>query len=130
MHAAINPCDITNGGCSHFCLLSTVDQRGYSCDCPYGMILGDDLSNCAPQSLLGINIGNNCVDLISEHYYVNIIFSGSCLANGYSSCCVNGNCQDSSSSCYCDANCHLFKDCCIDVPSDCKKQGIMPFLVL
>ena len=77
MHAAINPCDITNGGCSHFCLLSTVDQRGYSCDCPYGMILGDDLSNCtlvdeaatgAPQSLLGINIGNNCVDLIPEHY--------------------------------------------------------------
>jgi hypothetical protein len=23
-----------------------VDPRGYSCDCPEGMILGDDVSNC------------------------------------------------------------------------------------
>ena len=50
MHAVSNPCGITNGGCSHFCLLSAMDPRGYSCDCPQGMILGNDLSNCIVQN--------------------------------------------------------------------------------
>lgn len=42
----MNPCGDTKGGCSHFCLLSAVDPRGYSCDCPDGMVLGDDTMNC------------------------------------------------------------------------------------
>ena len=46
MDAANNPCQNTNGGCSHFCLLSSVDPRGYSCDCPEGMILDDNQLNC------------------------------------------------------------------------------------
>ena len=28
------------------CLLSAVDPRGYSCDCPDGMTLGADMMNC------------------------------------------------------------------------------------
>ena len=32
----------TNGGCSHFCLLSVVDPRSYSCDCPDGIMLDGD----------------------------------------------------------------------------------------
>ena len=51
---------------------------------------------------------------------------GSCLDAGYSSCCVNGSCQGSPPNCYCDANCHLFEDCCSDVPHDCEEQGITP----
>ena len=37
---------------------------------------------------------------------------------------MSGSCQgNSSSDCYYDANCYLFKDCCSDVPSDCEEQG-------
>ena len=48
------------------------------------------------------------------------------MAGGYSRCCVNGSCLGSPpvANCYCDANCHLFKDCCNDVPLDCKDQGM------
>ena len=42
----VNPCGDTRGGCSHFCLLSAVDPRGYSCGCPDGMVLEDDMTNC------------------------------------------------------------------------------------
>ena len=42
----LNPCLTTNGGCSHFCLLSAVDPRHYSCDCPEGLLLSNDLANC------------------------------------------------------------------------------------
>ena len=49
MHAVPNPCLTTNGGCSHFCLLSAVDPRGYTCDCPDGMTLDND-SVCIFQS--------------------------------------------------------------------------------
>ena len=45
-YAVPNPCLIANGGCSHICLLSTVDPRHYSCSCPKGMILGDDSHSC------------------------------------------------------------------------------------
>ena len=127
-----NPCGTTNGGCSHFCLLSAVDPRGYSCDCPEGMVLGDDLANCIFQngttSVLSFSntpLGNlmtmSCCDLECNAWMT--IFSGSCAANAYSSCCVNGSCQGSPSNCYCDANCHLFKDCCSDVARECEKQG-------
>ena len=49
-HIVPNPCFTTNGGCSHFCLLSAVDPRGYSCDCPEGMLLNNDLANCILQN--------------------------------------------------------------------------------
>ena len=55
-----NPCGTTNGGCSHFCLLSAVDPRGYSCDCPEGMVLGDDMADCILQS------GTTSVTVISS----------------------------------------------------------------
>jgi hypothetical protein len=50
MHAVLNPCRIANGGCSHFCLLSAVDPRGYSCHCPEGTLLSSDLANCILQN--------------------------------------------------------------------------------
>ena len=54
MHAVPNPCGTINGGCSHFCLLSAVDPRGYFCDCPDGMTLDDGLSNCTFQNEISI----------------------------------------------------------------------------
>ena len=45
------------------------------------------------------------------------------MAKGYSSCCTNGTCLGSTSECFCDANCHLFEDCCEDLPQDCQEQG-------
>lgn len=45
------------------------------------------------------------------------------MANDYSSCCTRGSCLGSSSDCFCDVNCHLFEDCCEDVPQDCQQQG-------
>lgn len=41
-----NPCAINNGECSHFCLLSATNPRGYSCDCPVGMVLSDNTLTC------------------------------------------------------------------------------------
>ena len=54
-----NPCDNNNGSCSHLCLLSAVDPRGYSCHCPHGMRLDDDEKGCigtAVNPILGTNI--------------------------------------------------------------------------
>ena len=50
IHTVPDPCLITNGGCSHSCLLSIVDPRGYSCGCPEGMMLGDDSHSCIIQN--------------------------------------------------------------------------------
>ena len=44
--AGQNPCGIDNGGCSHLCLLSAVDPRGFSCACPDGIALQEDRQNC------------------------------------------------------------------------------------
>ena len=49
-HAVPNPCLTTNGGCSYLCLLSAVDPRGYSCNCPEGMLISSDLANCILQN--------------------------------------------------------------------------------
>ena len=45
-----NPCASVNGGCSHLCLLSAVDQRNYSCYCPDGLALDDDQLTCSGDS--------------------------------------------------------------------------------
>lgn len=34
-----NPCKVSNGNCSHLCLLSSVSSKGYSCACPTGIAL-------------------------------------------------------------------------------------------
>ena len=42
-----NPCDAnSNGGCSHLCLLSSTDSRGYSCACPDEMNLDETGLTC------------------------------------------------------------------------------------
>ena len=59
MHTVPNPCGTTNGGCSHFCLLSAVDPSGYSCDCPDGMMLDDDMMNCTFQVGATVKLPSN-----------------------------------------------------------------------
>ena len=48
---------------------------------------------------------------------------GSCASAGYSTCCRGYSCQGSPPSCYCDANCHLYGDCCSDIHPSCHSQG-------
>lgn len=44
-----SPCLVNNGNCSHLCLLSSTDSRGYTCACPTGIkLLEDDDKTCAP----------------------------------------------------------------------------------
>ena len=52
------------------------------------------------------------------------VIIGSCVLAGHTSCCNNSTCKGSPANCYCDANCHLFQDCCNDVPADCSQQGL------
>ena len=127
MHAVPNPCLTTNGGCSHFCLLSAVDPRGYICDCPDGMILGDgSASNCTLQIEITTVLSPSLLGITNYSYnrweYHKNCFPGSCMANGHSSCC-NNSCQDNSLTCYCDTICHDsgILDCCSDVPLDCEQ---------
>ena len=130
MHAVPNPCLITNGGCSHFCLLSAVDPRGYSCNCPEEMLLSNDLANCTLQNATttvtvfspsrpGIQLFS--ISLTDNNYS----FSGSCMASGHHSCC---SCLDNSSSCFCDHACHNAGDCCSDVPLNCEPGTLGPSL--
>ena len=58
MYIDSNPCDSNNGGCSHLCLLSAVDPRGYSCHCPHGMRLHNDEKRCTGASTQSTN-GNS-----------------------------------------------------------------------
>ena len=134
MHAVPNPCLIANGGCSHFCLLSAVNPRGYSCNCPEEMLLSNDLANCILQntttvavfspSRTGIKLFSTSLTDNNNNY-----FSGSCMASGHHSCCESG-CQDNSSSCYCDDICHDvgIEDCCSDVPLNCERGALGPSL--
>jgi len=54
-----------------------------------------------------------------------LVWKGSCVVAGYSSCCIEGPCQGQPMNCFCDANCHQFGDCCNDVPSDCLSTGTL-----
>ena len=58
------------------CLLSAVDPRGYSCDCPQGMILGDNNSNCIIQDGIatrppGSRLGSSMVDACMQEMLIN-----------------------------------------------------------
>ena len=61
--AQISPCSISNGKCSHLCLLSSVCLSGYSCSCPEGMLLSADQHTCfnATVPLLSTPIKGVCV---------------------------------------------------------------------
>ena len=46
------------------------------------------------------------------------IHIGSCVAAGYKSCCVqtdDDSCHGHPETCFCDASCHNFGDCCADI---------------
>ena len=42
----LSPCSVSNGNCSHLCLLSSIHPAGYSCSCPQGMVLSTDQRTC------------------------------------------------------------------------------------
>ena len=47
---APNKCDNNNGNCSHLCLLSVTDPRGFTCACPEGMSLEANMLSCIGKS--------------------------------------------------------------------------------
>ena len=132
-----SPCENNNGGCSHLCLLSAVDPRGYSCNCPEEMLLSNDFTNCILQNATttvfspsrpGIAIANCFLHPYTDNEYY--VYSGSCMASGHHSCCETAACQDNSSSCYCDYICHDvgIEDCCSDAPLNCERGTPGPSL--
>ena len=54
-----NPCE--NSTCSHICLLSSSDQRGYVCVCPEGYRLAPDYFNCRGM------VYSTLLDLVYHH---------------------------------------------------------------
>ena len=50
-----NPCALNNGGCTHLCLLSSVQEAGFTCACPDGTTLNITQGICesTPQKLHG-----------------------------------------------------------------------------
>ena len=46
-YSGTNPCQVNNGGCTHLCLLSSVNASGYRCVCPDGYILNEDTRTCS-----------------------------------------------------------------------------------
>jgi len=42
-----NLCEANSANCSHLCLLSAVNPRGYSCACPDGQVLAGDGKSCS-----------------------------------------------------------------------------------
>ena len=51
IHAGTNPCQMANGGCSHICLLSSVEISGFSCACPDDLMLDVDAQTCLSTSM-------------------------------------------------------------------------------
>ena len=50
MYVGTNPCQVGNGGCSHICLLSSVEKSGFSCACPDDLSLDEDAQTCVSTS--------------------------------------------------------------------------------
>ena len=132
LFAAQNPCGSDNGGCSHLCLLSAVDPRGFSCDCPDEMTLEEDGQNCTI-ALNGttpplVNQGKShtmcCIVLQMKNVMLLVCISaGSCREANYTECCTSGACEGEPKNCFCDALCQTFKDCCRDALELCPPPG-------
>ena len=43
-----HPCQTANGGCSHLCFISNLQQKSIQCDCPDTMELYTDNKTCIP----------------------------------------------------------------------------------
>ena len=44
-----HPCQTANGGCSHLCFISNLQQKSIQCDCPDTMKLYTDKKTCIPK---------------------------------------------------------------------------------
>ncbi len=59
----------------------------------------------------------NNIRFVSRYQY-SYLSTGSCLLNGYSSCCSPGLfelCIGDDGTCHCDAKCYEYGDCCKDI---------------
>ena len=68
----------------------------------------------------GITYSIHVHDIIIYYYYDFVHIAGSCLAAGYSSCCLTGHCRGEPPNCNCDSLCHIFDDCCSDAKGLCQ----------
>ena len=41
-----NPCAHNNRGCEYLCLISAINEQGYSCACPPGFMVTEDGKSC------------------------------------------------------------------------------------
>ena len=64
---SINPCSVNNGGCSHLCLLTATGNSGHSCNCPQGLELTDDSSNCTQGEMSMEKLAVITVDVVVMH---------------------------------------------------------------
>ncbi|CAI8033001.1 Low-density lipoprotein receptor-related protein 6, partial [Geodia barretti] len=99
--SAENPCEENN--CTHLCLLSVTDPRGYSCACP-----------------LGYELDGTGLDCFMSPTSTPLPEFGSCVSAGYTVCCVTGYCAGYPANCFCDRDCHARGDCCFDTPDLCE----------
>ena len=101
-----NPCALNNGGCTHLCLLSSVQEAGFTCNCPGGTMLNSTQGVC--KSVLPSPPPTPTLQ-------------GSCKRAGYTACCPTSSCIGSpqEADCYCDHLCYKFRDCCPDISETC-----------
>eukprot|EP00731_Ephydatia_muelleri_P017667 Em0010g765a len=101
-----NPCALNNGGCTHLCLLSSVQEAGFTCACPDGTTL---------------NITQGICESGPPSPPPTPTLQGSCKLAGYTACCPTSNCIGSpqEADCYCDHSCYKLHDCCPDILETC-----------
>lgn len=101
-----NPCALNNGGCTHLCLLSSVQECGFTCACPDGTALNNTQGTC---------------ESVPTAPPPTPVPKGSCRSAGYTMCCPTSSCLGSpqEADCYCDYSCHKFNDCCPDIAETC-----------
>ena len=51
--------------------------------------------------------------------------AGSCVAAGYTDCCVGYSCTGHKHDCYCSQSCHIYSDCCHDINTTCPYKTCM-----
>jgi hypothetical protein len=100
-----NPCE--NSTCSHICVLSSTDDRGYVCLCPEGYTLAPDYFSCRAM---------NDSDMMPPD-------QGTCTAAGYTSCCTHGYCAGYPPTCFCHPDCTEGSlGCCSDFMDICPPE--------